>query len=116
MKLVDLPDEVVASVFVFLSPFEILNSISTINSTFHSISKETLIWKEFCETYWNYKTNETPLDSYLQIFKNYSKKFPNCLQTYKTVEKTCNNFFNILKEKNPKMYEASNTQGCDLKV
>jgi hypothetical protein len=116
MKLVELPDEVVATILVFLSPFEILNSICTINSNFHSISQETLIWKEFCETYWNYKTNETPLDSYFQIFKNFSKKFPNCLQCYKTVEKTCENFFNIFKEKNQKIYEISNTKGCELTV
>ena len=115
MKLVDLPDELTATFLTFLTPTEVVNCFSLIDSNLNLISKHNLIWKEFSKIYWNYESNQTPLDSYFEIFKNYSKKYPNCLQCYSKINKTWKTISTYLKQKTPKIYESIH-EGCSIKV
>lgn len=100
-----LPEELVAEIFTFLHPCEVVKTISLVDKNWSEISKHSVTWKEFCENYFLHDTSKSPMESYYQIFQGYVKRYPRCLECFKDVKQAWSKLEQILQKIAPECYK-----------
>jgi hypothetical protein len=99
-----LPDENLSTILTYLTPFEVIRSVSIVSKYFREISHSAIVWKEFCSYY--FLINEKPDISYFQSFKSMKSQFSDCWTEYRDMKQVWNRLEVILTKLSPKIAET----------